>query len=464
MPSAKNPKKTRKLVKQPTKSHGPAAKSNASPKKPSSTRSTAPTTPKPKVLSSVPKSVDTKIITPSTDGNTVKKPSLRVNLKKNPRFASAEVLKEKPAPIIFSQSTPRKRKANQSIALPSKEPKSAKPNNKKATEAVVQMAGLKHTDNRDSESVDDQDNAMSVSTASNTSDSSLKPTSKEDPIDVEQSIKSLAKLGFVPRKKKRPFYGVYIVAVIIREPDGGSTTLFRLRDPQKKESESTYMEWKLVNIDKNHSEFARRNGLGEPYHLWFHKDQPMANKSNYIVRLFPLSSSATPTCMGVFKMAERIAEVLTSDGKLTKPMPMEDGFFWIKPEDKPVWSDVVGTKKALELLQQEIGEPPVETEALAAYYERNSAWIWCHFRPEEMQADTKKLLGVPTLVDSFCAGRVNNSVSKGDEDELNSIDQMIACQSDAEEAEIEAESEERAIAETEGEAISQEEEVETEAY
>lgn len=231
-------------------------------------------------------------------------------------------------------------------------------------------------------------------------------TTKKPTDDTKETV-NLASLGLKPRKMKRKtqdgnqknFYGTYIYAVLIKEPDQNSTILLRFENPRKGALFSTWSEYKMSQLKFVEAAFAKEYGLMETHYVWIEGDIKKENHRGYPIRVFPLYFESTPDTQTVWDLANLIANKLNSDddsSEKCKAAPM-DQFFWIPNEKKPTWSNVIGYKPAAEKLIETCGTPPSSQDGKNRYYKKNHEWIWSCFNYNDVPVQIASQFGINKL-------------------------------------------------------------------
>lgn len=116
----------------------------------------------------------------------------------------------------------------------------------------------------------------------------------------------------------------------------------------------------------------------------------MENNKGYAIRLFVIQLACRPPKDSPVNIGQYICRhVNATPGNKTTIVVDEENFFWIEPEQKPVWADVVGSQAALTRLLGMTG--PLTADFFNTYKEA----IHQHFQPKTLSLELARILHAP---------------------------------------------------------------------
>lgn len=205
----------------------------------------------------------------------------------------------------------------------------------------------------------------------------------------KQQTDILSKLGIQHSSTTSGSRDSILKAVVIKGLHGTSWIVLRCEPVDPNGRYGSWSEKVFFEAIWSKPQWVLDCGLHDEVLQWVHNGIPMKNNKGYNVRLFFIKCDNTPQDSMVLEYAQIIcAEINQTPKNNTTLLVDEHNFFWIPTDAKPVWRDVVGADKALEmLLDQQPWSPK--------YYQNNKNLVHIYFAPGTLSLDLAKALEAP---------------------------------------------------------------------
>jgi hypothetical protein len=255
---------------------------------------------------------------------------------------------------------------------------------KKVGRPTKEKAGLKKLPVKTKKSVTDK---KVVTTAEGRKQSTKgqkgKKTSSPEADVVVDEIKDLASFGIIPAATPNA-QGLNqghtntstLRVVIVNGCNGHCDILLRSEATGQSNINSSWCEKLISDAIKEPKSWASKLNISPQPFNWYDRDILQVNRNGYPIRLFHIPVSAASTDLSsesVTELMNHICRMVTNTPRNTEVLSFDEAApSWI--EGNVVWSDVVGTAKALSMLRYAKG-PPRE-----GFFEENEEFILTYFK------------------------------------------------------------------------------------
>lgn len=217
----------------------------------------------------------------------------------------------------------------------------------------------------------------------------LSPNSKKLYANPNKKSGGLELFGL---KASKPQKGPYnndsrIRACLIKNPHDYSI-IFRFENKDPDNTEGSWAEKCMFEAVRKREKWTLELGF-DPWALdWFDNDVPQKNSRDYSIRMFVIYCDNCPNDKNLLGLAKHVCERVNSlPGNKTTTTVDEEKFLWV--QKGAVWSDVLGTDKALADIIKRAGAPE------PGYYEKHAQLIHCYFHPKTFGLDLARALHAP---------------------------------------------------------------------
>ena len=177
--------------------------------------------------------------------------------------------------------------------------------------------------------------------------------------------------------------------VLINSPEANAI-VFRV-EPTDPDARGSWAEKIVFDAIYKGEKWVRDLGIDSKNQKWFHENEVVNNEKGYPIRMFVLRCEEMPPKEKIFDLGEHICiQINSAPGNRTTTSVERDAFFWIDPDTKPVWSDIVGVDVAMETLMIKTGVPNADD-----YFKQNKDIIHSFFHPGSLSLQLARVLKAP---------------------------------------------------------------------
>jgi hypothetical protein len=171
--------------------------------------------------------------------------------------------------------------------------------------------------------------------------------------------------------------------VIIRGDNSTCHLLFRCEENHQ---QASWFEKLFSDAVRQRDSWASRLNFSERIYLWYHRDVPQYNEHGFPIRMFhiPLTIPENDlTGAATLNLCSHICSMLQSSNTTRRSITFDERtLLWLQPY--AVWSEVVGTRKALSMIHAEKGTPyqgyyEEYEEFLLTYFHDGQGILYSHF-------------------------------------------------------------------------------------
>ena len=181
--------------------------------------------------------------------------------------------------------------------------------------------------------------------------------------------------------------------VVVNGLDGHSDVLLRCEATGTGNVNSCWSEKVFLDAIKEPNSWAKQLNVSMQTFNWYDREVMQVNRNNYPIRLFhiPVAARVVAHSRSVLGLCKYICRMISATPRNTETITAEEGSLtWI--EGPVVWSEVVGTTKALSMLRYAKGA------VFQGFYEANEEYVLSLFKTNNEVA--MKQLFAPETTDA----------------------------------------------------------------